>query len=259
MVKYDTTFKLASNEGDARIANKKYIIIHETGNANNVGPNSAYNEASFMKRNFNSAYTHGIAAHDRVYVIGEDGYVSWGAGNANIDSPYQIELARYSNKKLALAAYKNWIETIREKAKKFGIPLVLDGAGSGIKSHKWISDNIWGDHQDPYGYLATIGISKTKLANDITYGVAGKPEKSNSVKPSTAKATVKVKYDGKGKVRLFKEDGTWSEDYVENGASFKVFGFDKRGVNIGKNQVLPYQYATGLDVNDMNLIKKLFK
>lgn len=52
-------------------------------------------------------------------------------------------------------------------AKKHGIPLTLDTSGRSIKSHLWVSQNIWGDHVDPYGYLAQHGVSKSKLANDL--------------------------------------------------------------------------------------------
>ncbi|MFD1431362.1 N-acetylmuramoyl-L-alanine amidase [Lacticaseibacillus yichunensis] len=173
MVKYDSTYALATNAGSSAKAATQYIILHDTGNANNTGTNSAVNEAVYMKSHWQYAYTHAIAGWDRVYLIGEPGYVAYGAGSpANEQSPFQIELARYADHDKAIAAYQNWIAAAVYYADKYGIPRTLDGSGNGIKSHKWVSDNLWGDHQDPYAYLTSIGISKTQLAADLKAGKA---------------------------------------------------------------------------------------
>ena len=165
---------LGAGQGSSQKTSNEYIIIHDTANDKNQGDNSAYNEASYMHNNWQNAYTHAIAGWDRVYLVGEAGYVAYGAGEvANSRSPFQIELAHYSDPVKQRQSYVNYINAIREYANKFGISLALDGAGNGIKTHKWVSDNIWGDHQDPYGYLARIGISKNQLANDLAHGVGG--------------------------------------------------------------------------------------
>jgi N-acetylmuramoyl-L-alanine amidase len=55
-------------------------------------------------------------------------------------------------------------------AGKYNIPLTLDQgrAGTkGIKSHRWVSQHIWGDHQDPYEYLARFGVTKQELVDDL--------------------------------------------------------------------------------------------
>lgn len=174
MTTYDRTFMLGTGQGSSQKASNQYIILHDTANDDNQGDNSAKNEASFMHNNWQNAYTHAIAGWDRVYLVGEAGYVAYGAGNvANSRSPFQIELSHYSDPAKQRASYINYINAVREYANKFGIPLTLDGSGNGIKTHKWVSDNIWGDHQDPYGYLARIGISKAQLAHDLANGVGG--------------------------------------------------------------------------------------
>lgn len=186
MTNYDKTFMLGAGQGSSQTTTNEYIIIHDTANDKNQGDNSAYNEASYMHNNWQNAYTHAIAGWDKVYLVGKPGYVAYGAGSvANSRAPFQIELAHYSDPTKQRQSYVNYINTIREYANKFGIPLTLDGVGKGIKSHKWVSDNIWGDHQDPYAYLARIGISKDQLAKDLANGVDGTVPSENSNSNST--------------------------------------------------------------------------
>ena len=234
MVKYDYTYSLAANQGDSRKATSNYIIAHETGNANNTGSNSAKNEAIYMKGHWQSAYTHAIAGHDRVYIVGEPGYIAYGAGTvANGRSPFQIELARYSDKGLAIKAYHNYANAIREYAKKYSIPLTLDGAGNGVKSHKWVSDNIWGDHQDPYGYLSSIGISKAQFASDLKNGVGSTHAPSGL---TNSKGIVRARADG----FLVNSKGEKTKHLVKANSAWKVVNIDKHGVLIGSNEYLPF-------------------
>lgn len=189
MVVYDKTFQLGAGQGASGQASRQYIIIHDTANDNNQGDNSAYNEASFMHNNWQSAYTHAIAGWDKVYIVGEPGYIAYGAGSpANERSPFQIELAHYSDPTKQKQSYANYINAVHEYAKIFNIPLTLDGAGNGIKSHKWVSDNLWGDHQDPYGYLARIGISKAQLAADLANGVGSDAGSTPAPTPTPSKS-----------------------------------------------------------------------
>lgn len=233
MVKYDYTYALASNQGDSRKATAQYIIVHETGNANNTGSNSAKNEAIYMKSHWQSAYTHAIAGHDRVYIIGEPGYVAYGAGTvANGRSPFQIELARYSDHALAIKAYHNYVSAISEYCKKYGISTALDSAGNGVKSHKWVSDNIWGDHQDPYAYLSSIGISKAQFASDLKNSVSqpAKPKSTNK------KGIVRARKNG----YLVNSKGEPTKHLVKAGSAWKVFGIDNAGILIGSDEYLPF-------------------
>lgn len=181
MVVYDKTFQLGAGQGESGQASRQYIIIHDTANDDNQGDNSAYNEASYMHNNWQNAYTHAIAGWDKVYIVGEPGYIAYGAGSpANERSPFQIELAHYSDPTKQKQSYANYINAVREYANIFNIPLTLDGAGNGVKSHKWVSDNLWGDHQDPYAYLTRIGISKDQLAKDLANGIGGASESNQS-------------------------------------------------------------------------------
>ncbi|MGY5995222.1 N-acetylmuramoyl-L-alanine amidase, partial [Enterococcus faecium] len=53
----------------------------------------------------------------------------------------------------------------------------------GIKSHLWVTQNIWGDHTDPYGYLSEMGVSKEKLAYDLAHGFTDENPTTSENKP----------------------------------------------------------------------------
>lgn len=172
----DKSFALSSSQGDSRVAVKRFILAHDTGNDRNKGEGSAKREASYMKGHYTSAYTHFIVDDKKIYQVGEPGYVAWGALDANPYSPMQVELAHVDTKERFKESYKRYIWIIRKYAQKYGIPLTLDAGGrgtEGVKTHKWVTTNFGGDHVDPYGYLAKWGISKTQFAHDIANGLSG--------------------------------------------------------------------------------------
>ncbi|MED4886250.1 hypothetical protein [Lysinibacillus fusiformis] len=95
---------------------------------------------------------------------------------------------------------------MRELAKEAGIPVVLDGAGNGIKSHRWITDNIKGTtHRDPYSYLASMGISEALFKLDILNGleeVKGSQITEAKVKINDTKTIPAVIIDGRTHVQV---------------------------------------------------------
>lgn len=178
-------FKLSCNEGSSVRAKYQIIVAHSTATPNGTAAAIARN----MKRDVNTAqtYTHYAVDDKGAWVIGEPGYVAWGAGSvANAISPCQIELCEFTDKKKAIAAYKNYILLIRQMANKFGIALTLDTKSrDGVKTHNWCTYNL-GDtnHVDPISYLSSIGISQAQFAADIAHGVT-----STQVKPSVPHET----------------------------------------------------------------------
>lgn len=238
----DKSFQLGPGQGSSQVAQKMYVIAHDTGNDNNQGPNAARNEAIFMHNNWRSAYTTDIAGWDRIYLIGEPGYVSWGALNANPYSPAQVELTHYSDKTKALQAYRIYIERLRDYAKQFNVPITLDEgyAGTkGIKSHKWVSDNLGGDHQDPYAYLQRIGISKAQFLADLKNGTKGVQVANPNV--------ITVEYKGPGGVRLLSKNGKYIDKYLKNATRWKVFGTavinNEEMALLGGDQWLPLKHT----------------
>ncbi|MFR5222472.1 MAG: lytic exoenzyme target recognition domain-containing protein [Thomasclavelia ramosa] len=178
-------FNLSPWEGSGQVAVPNKIILHETANERATGRN----EATYMKNNWFNAHTTAIVGDGGiVYKIAPEGNISWGAGNANPYAPIQIELQHTHDKELFKKNYKAYIDYTRDMGKKFGIPMTLDQGSSvwekGVISHKWVSDYVWGDHTDPYGYLAEMGISKAQLAKDLANGVQGDSKPSNPVTPN---------------------------------------------------------------------------
>lgn len=186
----DYTYAFNANQGSSQRASHSFVILHEAG-IEAPGRNIAAN----MKNNYTpytaySTFVVGDGGH--VYQVGEPGYVAYAAGNANGYSPVQIELQRTYDKATFAKNYATYIELARYYANKYGIPLTLDAGGAGtpgIKSHLWITQNIWGNHVDPYGYLASMGVSKAKLANDLANGTTnvggGNTTPINPTKPTT--------------------------------------------------------------------------
>lgn len=187
----DYTFAFNANQGSSQLASHSYIIMHETATEA-----SGRNVAANMKNNYTpyTAYsTFVVGDGGKVYQVGQPGYVAYAAGNANGYSPVQIELQHTYDKAEFAKNYATYIELARDYAKKYGIPTTLDAGGAGtpgIKSHLWITQNIWGDHVDPYGYLASMGVSKAKLANDLAKGTTnvggGNATPTNPTKPSNS-------------------------------------------------------------------------
>lgn len=178
-------FNLQPWEGSQQLAYPNKIILHETANPRATGRN----EATYMKNNWFNAHTTAIVGDGGiVYKVAPEGNVSWGAGNANPYAPVQIELQHTNDPELFKANYKAYIDYTRDMGKKFGIPMTLDQGSSvwekGVISHKWVSDYVWGDHTDPYGYLAEMGISKAQLAKDLANGVQGDSKPSNPATPN---------------------------------------------------------------------------
>ena len=172
MVTINKQFAFGTNEGSSQKTQSLYIILHEVG----VDNSSAQANAAYFKNNWSTAETYSTFAvgADGIYQIGEPGYVAWAALNANPYAPVQIEFERTNDANRFKKGYANYIALAREMADKYGIPKTLDAGGvgtPGIKSHLWVTNNYGGDHVDPYGYLASHGISKSQLAKDLANGV----------------------------------------------------------------------------------------
>lgn len=203
--KIDKTYALSGPEGDSRKASNKFIILHDVGVASGAEANARY-----FKNNWNTAYTaFTVGDGGKVFQIGTPGYVQWGAGStANAQSPVQIELGRTTSKAQFKKDYASYIELARDMAKKYDIPLTLDAGGAstpGVKTHRWVTDHIWGSHVDPYGYLSSMGISKAQLQKDIKNGISGS---ATTTKPKTSTSSTYTVKKGDSWWKIATDHGT---------------------------------------------------
>lgn len=217
----DTTYN--QTRSTQRTSNQ-YIIAHETATYATARENAQYMNWSWNSNEAYTAYVVGDGGH--VYQVSPDGFVQWGAGGvANSRSPVQVELARTKNAAQFSKDYAVYVNLLRDKAKKYNIPVTLDGAGNGIKSHLWVTNNLWGNHSDPYGYLASWGVSQQKLAADLRTGLPenGSDQTSTAItpaqpsKPTTSAETVNVTY------ALHVKHGGWLSDVTNIGSGSNGF------------------------------------
>jgi len=169
--------RLMSGLPNQDLTSVKYVIAHESGNQKNCGPNALENEIAYMNRNKANAFTsHWVGGGGRIVQIAPVNRVQYGCGpKGNPLSYAQVELARTSDKEQFKKDYAAYIWLLRKLAKDAGIPIILDGSGNGIKSHRWITDNLKGTtHRDPYSYLMSMGITETQFKLDIKNGIESK-------------------------------------------------------------------------------------
>ena len=175
-----------------QLAKTLFVIAHESGNPNNVGPEALDNEVAYMTNNATNAFTsHWVGGGGRIVQVAQTGKVQWGAGRyANPYSYAQVELARTNNRAQFQKDYKAYIWLLRQLATEAGIPKTLDtGKGyndPGVKTHRWVSYNLGGtDHTDPIGYLASWGVSYDQFKKDIANGIGGSSQPSKPATPAT--------------------------------------------------------------------------
>lgn len=148
----------------------RYVIAHETAN-----PKSTMdNEIAFMESNWRSAFVSNFVGDGgREVQVHRPGRLQWGAGpRVNKYAYAQVELCE---DKLDPAKFKKnyvaYVNLLRSLAKEAGLPLKLD-EGRGIVTHAWVSNNLGGtDHNDPYPFLARMGISKAQFKKDVENGI----------------------------------------------------------------------------------------
>ncbi|MEM1455677.1 peptidoglycan recognition family protein [Pediococcus pentosaceus] len=212
-------YALSSSEGLSLKTSNNVVIAHATGT---YAP--AVNNAIFEKRTWysNGAYVQYIVGDGgKIYRVGAEGYQAWGAGSwANANAPVQIELAQTYSSSEFKQDYITYVNLLRSSAIKYGIPTDVDSsAWRGIKSHLWITNNVWGDHTDPYGYLASHGITKAQFAHDVKYGFSSS---GNNVNPTPTPVPKPSKPTNKKKVDVtyafHQRGGSWYPDVKNFGS-----------------------------------------
>ncbi|EGO5189582.1 N-acetylmuramoyl-L-alanine amidase [Enterococcus faecalis] len=156
----------------------RYIIAHDTANMDAGVENEANNMLNNWQRQ--EAFTqYVVGGGGRVLQVAENGRIAWGAGDANPYAYAQVELANTSNKAMFKKDYAAYVNLLRDLARQINVTFDLDDpTGYGIKTHLWVTNNLGGNHTDPYGYLASWGISKAQFAQDLQTGL---PEDGSEV------------------------------------------------------------------------------
>ncbi|HBC4785315.1 TPA: SH3 domain-containing protein [Enterococcus faecalis] len=156
----------------------RYIIAHDTANMDAGVENEANNMLNNWQRQ--EAFTqYVVGGGGRVIQVAENGRIAWGAGDANPYAYAQVELANTSNKAMFKKDYAAYVNLLRDLARQINVTFDLDDpTGYGIKTHLWVTNNLGGNHTDPYGYLASWGISKAQFAQDLQTGL---PEDGSDV------------------------------------------------------------------------------
>lgn len=179
--------KLIPGIPQRKTAANRYVVAHESGNAQNTGPEALDKEVSYMTGNWRNAFTsHWVGGGGRIVQLSNTGIIQNGCGpKGNPYSFAQVELARTKDPAQFKKDYAAYIWLLRELAKEAGIPVQLDGSGNGIKSHNWVRQNLGGTtHSDPFSYLASFGISKAQFAADIKNGVSTAGVQTGSSTPA---------------------------------------------------------------------------
>ncbi|APX73102.1 N-acetylmuramoyl-L-alanine amidase [Companilactobacillus allii] len=250
-------YALGAYQGDSRQAYRNYIILHESGNQNDVNDtNAVLHEVQFMHNNYSNAYaTYFVGGGGQVYQVGQPGYVAWGALSANPYSPVQIELARTADRNTFNADYHTYVNLARYWANYYGIPLTLDGYGNGIKSHLWVTNNYGGDHQDPYGYLASWGITKQRLAEDLLHGFYSTPTATvirDAVTIKDGPTTGIAGWNSKGKIipgsnTKLRNDTAWKTSYLTTVNGLPMY-------RIATDEYIPKKYTSEANLVTINAI-----
>lgn len=218
-------YALSASEGSSLRTSSNVIIAHATAV---YAP--AKNVATYEKRTWysNGAYVQYIVGDGgKIYRVGAEGYQAWGAGSwANANAPVQIELAQTYSSSEFKQDYITYVNLLRSSAIKYGIPTNVDSSvWRGVKSHLWITNNVWGNHTDPYGYLASHGITKAQFAHDVQYGFSSSGNYVNPtpkptpkpVKPANKKAvhvTYALHQKGKQWLSPVKDFGSGSNGFA---------------------------------------------
>lgn len=178
------------------LVSSNFVVAHDSGNPNNTGPNSLENEISFMTRNYKNAFTsHWVGGGGKIVLLAEVGKFQGGAGyKANPYGYAHVELARTNNAETFKKDYAAYVWLLRKLADDGGIPKTFDKGSrindKGIKSHEWITKNIGGTtHVDPFGYLASFGITRAQFKKDIESGIneSKGDNKVSTFKPDTSR------------------------------------------------------------------------
>lgn len=163
------------------------IVIHSSGNKKA----SVDSEIAYMSKNYNNAFTHAWAGHDKIVEIANTDYACWGVGSIGNQRFVQIEMTEDETLSKAQhllvidrAAYWGAVQL-----DYYGLACTNAAGGSGtVWSHDAVSKYLGGtDHTDPIAYLARYSYTWNDMFNLIKkhYDALQGVKTATVAKPST--------------------------------------------------------------------------
>lgn len=137
------------------------VVAHST--ATPEAP--AVNIRNYESRTWDNAFVHFAVDWNEIIQIADTDYVAWGAGKYANQRFVHVELCETSDPGKFAESYKRFVWVLAKilKDKNLGVSL----AGS-LWGHYEVSHILGGtDHEDPYDYLASHGISKDQFVQDV--------------------------------------------------------------------------------------------
>ncbi|KRL56689.1 lysin [Furfurilactobacillus rossiae DSM 15814] len=242
----NTQYAFGAGQGSPYQTNNKFVVLHDTATEA-----SAANTASYFDNNWNVAFTSAtyvVGDGGAVYQVEQPGYQAWAAGTyANANAPVQIELAHTYDWNTFKADYESYIKLAHDSAVRYGInPGSFNHVNGGIITHRFVSENWWGDHVDPMEYIqGRWGVSAETLANDIATGVSSLG--TSTINVPQAQTTVQQPVQPSASVHANPTIGTFTFAATTNirsgaGLSNNVLGQYEAGQSVNYERVA---YADG--------------
>ena len=141
------------------------VCAHATANyGSGEKEDTAIGERNYEQNTWKSAFVHYFADYSMILDVADDDYISYGCGNGN---PFfiNVELCQTKRADRFIESYNRWIFIMAKVLfdNKLG---VIDGVT--LVSHRWISENLGGSHQDPHAYIESHGKVWADVVTDVT-------------------------------------------------------------------------------------------
>lgn len=146
------------------VGNHRGVCMHATANyGRGEQEDLAINEQRWEQNNWKSAFVHYFADYTTILDVADNDYISYGCGGGN-KYFVNIELCQTKRANRFVESYNRWIYiaacVLYER--KLG---VVDGET--LVSHRWVTENLGGSHQDPHAYIESHGKTWSDVVQDV--------------------------------------------------------------------------------------------
>jgi N-acetylmuramoyl-L-alanine amidase CwlA len=148
------------------IDNYRGVCAHETANnGSGESEDTVLGERNWEQQDWENAFVHYFVDYQTILNVAPIEYLSWGCCSKGNPLYANVELCRTKDPKRFIQSYDRWTWTMAKILfrKKLGVT----DEGSFV-SHKWVSDNLSGTHQDPIEYLASHNVTWQQVVQDVS-------------------------------------------------------------------------------------------